>query len=219
MKKYTVIFILILTAALSSASIGSTMYFVHWEIESTSDLLTGHALYIYDNDSMFRVEVTTQPLKGSSSFDSLYNRDGEGWTVTPSSGGSLVIQPWSGQYSELDETQYSACLTLLEILQTSNEGRNSFFVALKDPIFYEDNIATKPAELLNIMRIRGAGRGADQEIWSVDISGEPVPIVKISSNRTPAVLRISKISFHEISDDIEMLFVPLWSLDNLIKNN
>ncbi len=219
MKKQIVIFLLILAVALPATSIATTMHLVNWELDSTSDSLSGHALYIFNNDSMFRIEISNQPTSSSSIFDSLLSREGQGWTITPSLRGGAVIQPWSGQFSELGNAQYSACITLLEILQTSDDNRTSFLVTLKNPIFYEDNIPSKPAELLNRMRIRGAGKGDTQEIWAVDISGEPYSVVKISSNRTPAVLRIYKNSSYEFPDDIEMLFVPVWSLDNLIQNN
>ncbi|MCP4145110.1 MAG: hypothetical protein GY752_07495 [bacterium] len=210
---------LLFLVALSSTSVASTIHHLQWDIESTSGSLTGHALYIAENDSMFRIEISTQPTTRSTIFDNLLSREGQGWTITPSLNKGAVLQPWSGQFSELDRAQYSAIITLLEILQTSDENLNSFRVTLRAPIFYEDSISVKPAELLNRMRIRGAGKGASEEVWSVVISGQNNSILAISSNRTPASLRITKIDSYPVSDNIEMLFVPVWSLENLISGN
>lgn len=218
MRKQVAIFIMILTAALSSTSIANTMHLIRWEIQTTSDSISGHSLYIYDNDSMFRIEVSTLQTANNSIFDCLLSRDGQGWTITPSINDSAVIQPWSGQFSELGKAEYSACITLLEILQTSDHRRSSL-VTLQDPLFYKDSITSKPAELLNRMRIRGAGKGAAQEIWSVDKSGEHNTIVTISSNRTPAVIKLFTMDSYEFTVNEDMLYVPIWSLDDLINNN
>jgi len=217
--KNAIAIIFLILAASSSTSVASTIYHVRWDIESTAGPLTGHSLYIAENDSMFRVEITTKQLPVSSYFNCLLNRNGQGWTITPSSGDGAVLQPWSGQFSELGNAQYSAILTLLKILQTSDNNLDSFRVTLREPIFYEDNITAEPAELLNRMRIRGAGKGAIEEVWVVEISGQHNSIVTITSNRTPASIRISKIDSYPVLDNIEMLFVPVWSLENLIPGN
>jgi hypothetical protein len=196
----------------------STLNQVSWNANSYYGSLSGHLLYVTDNEISYRIEATVESDSNLLIYKRLLQRDGKGWTITPSKSGGAVVLPWSGKYFELEGAQLEFCDILLEILETPEVMLDSLQFQMMEPFYMVGSRPIHNSSILNRMSARGTGRGDMQERLLVSYNEEK-SIIKISSDRTPVTLTISRIDSYSVPDGIEMLYVPVWSLEKLILEN
>lgn len=214
-----VLALLLAGSGASLADPGATLWSAGWQLDTWGFHGQGTTIWVLDGTSL-RLDIATGQMTSperSDPWQSVWRRQGTGWTLVAAGNGQGTLNPWDEPWRELPPfmailTQSVACA--LEDLPSRD---------LRSTHRFTRQLVVPPApdtrghsDLRAELKSRGLGQGGGGELIAIKVEPGPARL-SLTSSRRPGELVLTLyregIPLGEVAPE---LFAPLWPLSEFL---